>query len=73
MAEYKNFYKTGKYKPVPTEQLLQLLRIVSDGDLISKSDRNTLVEMGFVEKTKGFQIITVKGIEYLFENGFIND
>ena len=71
MAEYKNYYQTEKPTPVPTEQLLQLLRIVWDGDLISKSDRDILVKMGFVERKCGFQIITGAGIRYLNDNGLI--
>lgn len=71
MAEYKNYYQTEKPTPVPTEQLLQLLRIVWDGDLISKSDRDILVKMGFVERNCGFQIITGAGIRYLNDNGLI--
>lgn len=68
---YENFYKTKEQKKVPTEQLMQLLRIVWDGDLLCKSDRDELVKMGFVERALGFQIITTKGIEYLVTNGFI--
>ena len=71
MAEYSKLYVTEKPNPVPTEQLLQLLRIVWDGDLISKSDRDTLVKMGYVERVNGFQIITGEGIRYLVANGFI--
>ena len=71
MADYKDFYKTGNNKKVPTEQLLQLLRIVWDGDLVSKTDRDTLVEMGLAERSCGFQIITANGIRYLNDLGFI--
>jgi hypothetical protein len=71
MADYKNYYKAEAPTPVPTEQLLQLLRIVWDGDLISKTDRDTLVKMGFVERSCGFQIITGEGIRYLNANGLI--
>ena len=71
MADYKNYYKAEAPTPVPTEQLLQLLRIVWDGDLISKSDRDILVKMGFVERSCGFQIITGAGIRYLNDNGLI--
>ena len=71
MADYNKYYKAEAPKPVPTEQLLQLLRIVWDGDLISKTDRDTLVKMGFVERSCGFQIITGEGIRYLNANGLI--
>jgi len=68
---YEKMYVIEKRKEVPIDQLLQLLRIVWDGDLISKSDRDILVEMGYAERESGFQIITPKGIRYLVANGFI--
>ena len=71
MAEYKEYYKVETPNPVPTEQLIQLLRIVWDGDLISKTDRDSLVKIGYVERANGFQIITGEGIRYLVANGFI--
>ena len=71
MADYNSFYKTGNINTVPLEQLLQLLRIIWDGDLISKSDRDTLVKMGYATRANGFQIITGEGITYLVESGII--
>lgn len=72
MAAYNVYYQTNTVRRVPIDQLLQLLRIVWDGDLISKSDRDILVEIGFVERSCGFQIITGKGISYLNDNGYIH-
>jgi len=71
MNKYDNLYVVVKKQEVPIDQLLQLLRIVWDGDLISKDDRDTLIAMGYVVHENGFQIITTKGIRYLIENGFI--
>lgn len=55
------------------DQLMQIFRgCVWDGDLISKSDRDSLVNLGLVEKcTGGWNIITAKGITYLVELGFV--
>ena len=71
MKKYDNLYVVSKKQEVPIDQLIQLLRIVWDGDLISKSDRDILLKMGYVEYESGFQIITSKGIRYLIDNGFI--
>ena len=71
MADYSKLYVTENPNPVPTEQLIQLLRIVWDGDLISRSDRDVLIKMGYAVHQSGFQIITTKGIRYLVANGFI--
>jgi hypothetical protein len=71
MSRYEQLYVIEKRKEVPIDQLMQLLRIVWDGDLISKSDRDVLLRMGYAEHESGFQIITPKGIRYLIDNGFI--
>ena len=72
MGNYKNCYRNENPTPVPTEQLMQLLQIVWDGDLISKNDRDALVKMNFDVRVNGFQIITEEGIEYLVANGLIS-
>lgn len=54
------------------EALLQIFkRTTWDGDLIGKRQKNDLVELGFVEKSHGFNFITRAGIEYLHENNMI--
>lgn len=54
-------------------QLQQLTSLTSDGDLISKTERDKLVKSGLAQKIpNGWQIITSKGIEYLENLGFIN-
>ena len=55
------------------DQLMQIFKgCIWDGDLISKSDRDSLVNLGLVEKcTGGWNIITAKGITYLVELGFV--
>lgn len=66
---YDRFYKTPEPPLVIREvdTLIQLLRIVADGDLISKEDRDTLCRMGYVCRAMGFNIITMPGIEYLLK------
>lgn len=54
------------------EQLLQCLRIVFDGDLISKSHRDKLVELDFIQRANGWNIITINGIKYLESLGLIH-
>lgn len=55
------------------EQLIQLLRIVWDGDIISKSDRDELVIRGLAQRINGgFNLITEKGVEYLSDLGIIH-
>lgn len=52
-------------------QLIQLLRIVSDGDLISKSHRDSLYSHGLIIRVEGWQVISEKGIRYLNDLGII--
>ncbi len=54
------------------EQLLQLLQITFDGDLINKTDRDALQQMGYCAKSSGFNIITPEGIKLLSDLGFIH-
>jgi hypothetical protein len=74
MADYSKFYQTSsaESKGGRLEQLLQLLRITADGDLISKPDRNKLVELGLSDEMSGFNIITPLGIKYLHDLGLIH-
>ena len=66
---YDKFYIKPEPKPVPMDQLIQLVRIVADGDLISKDDRDDLVRRGFCQRAEGFNIITHKGISHLYSAG----
>lgn len=71
---YENLYVTKKFrKNSGLEQLIQLLRIVWDGDLISKDERNKLVELGLAVRANGFNIITPEGIDYLKKAGVIHE
>lgn len=54
------------------EQLLQLLSITFDGDLISKTERDALQQMGYCTKSSGFNIITPEGIKLLNDLGLIH-
>lgn len=54
------------------EQLIQLLRLVHDGDLINKSSRDRLYEKGYITRCNGFQVISEKGISILVDLGIIN-
>jgi len=56
-----------------TEQLLQIFNGVTwDGDLISKSTRDLLVDDGMVERVEGWNIITAKGAAYLIKLNLVN-
>lgn len=70
---YEKFYIKPEPPKVPLDQLLQLVRIVWDGDLISKGDRDSLVEMGFATRCEGFNIITRRGIKYLCQRGRLSN
>jgi hypothetical protein len=73
MADYKKYYISDKGTTNPEEmQLLQLLRIVWDGDLMNKSAKNTLRESGFINCKNGYNIINEKGIEYLIKAKLIS-
>ncbi len=75
MAAYEVYYKTksSESQSGRIEQLLQLLRITWDGDLVNKTERDILVKLGMANTVYGgFNIITAKGIKYLFELGFIH-
>jgi len=71
MSKYEDFYETGRPQKEQLDQLLQLLRITWDGDLISKIERDELVELGFAVRSDGFNIITAQGINYLSKSGYI--
>lgn len=50
------------------EQLQLLCMLTWDGNLISKSYRDDLVKAGLAQRFNGgFNLITAKGIEYLFD------
>lgn len=68
---------TDKYGTLYTsrnclEQLLQLRRIVWDGDLISKSDRDHLVKNGLAVNCEGYNLINQEGIRLLVSIGAIH-
>lgn len=71
---YNTFYTKVRIgeQPARIAQLLQCLRIVWDGDLIAKPERNELVKSGLVYQFDGWNIITAKGLQYLQELGFIH-
>lgn len=47
------------------EQLRQLITATWDGNLISKSARDYLVEKGLAQRGFGYNWLTEKGMEYL--------
>jgi predicted transcriptional regulator len=54
------------------EQLTQLKTVTWDGNLISKDYRDQLVKAGLAERTNGgWNFITAKGVEYLFNLGVL--
>lgn len=64
-------------KPMTTngyvEQLLQLFNGTTwDGNLIAKSYRDELVKNGLAQRTKGWNLITLKGVRYLVELGLVH-
>lgn len=73
MADYTKKYVREQFQNISgtLDTLLQCLQIVSDGDLISKPDRDTYVKNGLIHRTNGYNIITTKGIKYLSEIGII--
>ena len=74
MAEYSQNYVTEPYKKIggALETLIQCLRIVWDGDLCSKADRDDFVNKGLIIRSNGYNIISAKGIEYLEQIGIIH-
>lgn len=71
---YDNYYKTkaAEHQSGIIEQLLQLTRIVFDGDLVNKSARDHLVELRFAQRMHGFNLITEKGLATLLDLGLIH-
>lgn len=74
MAQYADNYVTEPYKKVggALETLIQCLRIVWDGDLVSKSDRDDFVNKGLIIRSNGYNVISAKGIEYLEQLNIIH-
>jgi hypothetical protein len=53
---------------IPIEQLKQISNVpVWDGDLIGKSDRDRLFEMGLIDRAHGYNFLTAKGIKACLE------
>lgn len=57
--------------PARLKQLIQLITPVWDGDLISKSDRDHLVKIGWADQSAGWNIITLRGIGILVSLGIL--
>jgi len=74
MSAYKHFYVKEKYRKnnEGIDQLLQLLRITSDGDLIDKEEARELRKRGFAQRYNGYSIITLEGIEFLNKSKIID-
>lgn len=74
MGEFKNQYKnSGQKHTGRIEQLMQLTQITWDGDIISKHERDQLVKSGLAQRMPhGFNVITDKGVEVLYDLGLIN-
>ena len=53
------------------EQLQQLISITWDGDLISKTDRDLLVKLGYAEREGGYNFISSKGVKLLVDMGYL--
>lgn len=61
-------------KSVKLEQLLHFrFGPIWDGNLISKSARDSLVDDGLLTRTKGFQFLTEKGVATLVELGLLHE
>ena len=59
--------------PVELEALRQLRMTVWDGNLISKSARDSLVDRGFAVRCNGWQVITREGMAILDTLGEMRD
>ena len=58
--------------PSTLEQLLQFTGgPVWDGNLIGKQGRDELVEEGLVERARGYNFLTAKGVTVLVTLGFL--
>lgn len=57
--------------PTRLKQLIQLITPTRDGDLISKSDRDLLVNTGWADRALGWNIITPHGIGILVNLGIL--
>lgn len=53
------------------EQLLQLTKVIFDGNLIGKLQRDALVKAGLAQRCEGWNWITKKGVEYLVDLGLL--
>lgn len=74
MAEYRDYYVRPAYKKIggPIETLIQCLRIVFDGDIICKEDRDFYVKVGLIVRVEGYNIISQDGIRCLEKIGIIH-
>lgn len=74
MGDYSSFYvnKNILKEKKELEQLCQLVRIVSDGHLLSKSERDKLVRRGLADRQYGYNFITKDGIKVLHLLGLIS-
>lgn len=53
------------------DQLMQLTITTWDGNLISKSFRDSLVKAGLAQRHMGYTWLTEKGVEYLVNLGML--
>lgn len=51
------------------EQLMQITKVTWDGNLISKTDRDELIKVGYCDKCDGLNYITYEGIKALIKIG----
>lgn len=62
---------TRRYQRI--DQLLQLFCGVTwDGDLLDKTSRSELIKAGLAEKEDGYNLITRKGVRYLYRLGVVH-
>lgn len=71
---YNELYLKVRVADMPARiaTLLQCCRLVSDGDLISKSDASFLNQAGLIHKTAGWNIVTIDGLQMLDKLGLIH-
>ena len=62
MKKYYVKNTSGDIRTGLLEQLQQLTSLTWDGDLLSKDQRNKLVDKGYATKVSGYNIISPSGI-----------
>lgn len=65
-------YQAHDAKPTSVQAaILQCCSLRWDGDVESKRDRSNAAELGYIARYNGFNIVTEKGIKYLFDQKLI--